>query len=154
MSVLPPDPAHLADIEAIRQLKARYFRHIDCREWDDFEALFTPDATLDGGNGTRHGAHEIRATVESRLDGVETVHHGHTPEITIGRDGTAEGIWAMEDRLVWTGQSAERGEPVGYTGAGHYRERYVRGDDGAWRIASVRLTRLMTQPLPGGHPRR
>jgi hypothetical protein len=30
----------------------------------------------------------------------------------------------------------------GLTGWGHYHERYVRGTDGAWRIARQRLTRL------------
>jgi len=30
---------------------------------------------------------------------------------------------------------------VGHTGYGHYHERYVR-QDGRWRIASQRLTRL------------
>ena len=154
MSVLPPDPSTLADIEAIGQLKARYFRHIDCREWNEFEALFTPDATLDGGNGIRHGAGEIRATVESRLAGVSTVHHGHTPEITVHTNGTADGTWAMNDRLEWPDQSAEIGAPVGYEGAGHYHDQYVRGGDGAWRIASTRLTRLMTRALPGGTARR
>ena len=154
MTVLPPDPSTLADVEAIRQLKARYFRHIDCGEWNEFEALFTPDATLDGGNGIRRGASEIRATVESRLAGVSTVHHGHTPEITVHADGTADGVWAMQDRLEWPEQSAEIGAPVGYEGAGHYCDRYVRGDDGAWRIESIQLTRLMTQTLPGGAARR
>jgi hypothetical protein len=46
-------------------------------------------------------------------------------------------------RVVW-----EEGEPFpgvkAITGFGHYHERYVRRD-GQWRIASIRLTRLMIE---------
>ena len=43
----------LLDIEAIKQLKARYFRYVDTKQWDDLKALFTADArwSVDGGSG-------------------------------------------------------------------------------------------------------
>ena len=41
----------------------------------------------------------------------------------------------MQDRVFWS-------EARHLTGYGHYYDRYVRGDDGQWRIASVVLTRL------------
>ena len=35
----------LVDIEAIKQLKYRYLRTLDLREWVDFAECFVPDAT-------------------------------------------------------------------------------------------------------------
>jgi hypothetical protein len=49
----------------------------------------------------------------------------------------------MSDLVTWT--SAD-GEPRGFQGYGHYHERYVR-EDGAWRIASIRLERLRKDRL-------
>ena len=34
------------DIEAIRQLKARYFRFVDTKQWDRWGDLFTEDAVF------------------------------------------------------------------------------------------------------------
>ena len=33
----------LLDIEAIKSLKARYFRCMDCKDWDGLEQCFTED---------------------------------------------------------------------------------------------------------------
>ena len=75
----------------------------------------------------------MRGAVEQ----VNTVHHGHMPEIDILSDTEATGIWAMEDKLWWP-----EGAPLtAMHGYGHYHERYVRTDDG-WRIARTTLTRL------------
>jgi hypothetical protein len=37
----------LVAIEDIKQLKARYFRLMDQKNWDGFEKLFTPDVVFD-----------------------------------------------------------------------------------------------------------
>jgi hypothetical protein len=54
----------------------------------------------------------------------------------------AEVIWAMQDRVVWTEDRKLQIGNAGHTGFGHYHERYVRGPDGRWRIAYLKLTRL------------
>ena len=36
----------LADIEAIKQLKARYFRLMDQKKWDEWAMVFSKDAPL------------------------------------------------------------------------------------------------------------
>ena len=70
------------------------------------------------------------------------------PIIDIVDADNATGIWAMEDRLYRPGDQPHHGG-VGYIhGFGHYHERYVRGPDGRWRIASVRLTRLRSGTVP------
>lgn len=37
----------LLEIEAIKQLKARYCRFLDTKQWDDWRALFTDDFVSD-----------------------------------------------------------------------------------------------------------
>lgn len=136
----------LLDIEEIRQLKARYFRFLDTKEWDAFAALFTDDAYMEADGVVQEGRAAIRSFLPKVLDGVVTTHHGHTSEITItGRD-TATGIWAMFDYLTWPGDV-----PRGLQGYGHYHEQYVR-EAGAWRIRRLVLTRLRVDPLAGGFP--
>jgi uncharacterized protein (TIGR02246 family) len=125
------------DREAIEQLKARYFRMMDSKNWTAFRDLFTDDVVIDttasGGNVTT-GAAEFVAFLEDAIGDVVTVHHGHTPEIDLTSPSTATGIWAMEDMLRWPDGSELHG-------TGHYHETYEKLD-GTWRIATSTLTRL------------
>ena len=136
----------LLAIEEIRQLKARYFRYMDTKDWSAFESLFAPDAVMDmrgemhdgrDDEGIVRGAAGIAAFVRSAVDAVETVHHGHTPEIELLSADSARGIWAMEDVLRWP----EGGPLRTLQGYGHYHETYTRLE-GRWHIASTRLERL------------
>jgi hypothetical protein len=77
-------------IEEIKQLKARYFRCVDTKDWDGFAALFAADARVDytppGGNPkdwSISGAANIVAFVRKALEGAVTVHHGHMPEVEL-----------------------------------------------------------------------
>ena len=132
----------LAAIEEIKQLKARYFRCMDTKDWAGFAGVFAPDAELDmrgedPGSDVNRGAQVIADYVRNAVDPVVTVHHGHMPEIEITSDDTATGIWAMEDKLRWP-----EGSPIGWMhGYGHYHETYERVD-GAWKIKTLTLTRL------------
>ena len=127
----------LQAIEAIKQLKARYFRMMDTKDWDGLAAVFTDDVEIDmtgeGGGITRSVA-EYLPFLRENIEHVTTVHHGHMPEITLTSDTTATGIWAMEDMLRWP----DGNELHGY---GHYHEDY-RKLDGQWRIRRSVLTRL------------
>ena len=38
-------PDDLVEIEAIKQVKYRYFRFLDLKMWDEIEELFVPEAT-------------------------------------------------------------------------------------------------------------
>ena len=137
----------LLAIEAIKALKARYFRCMDNKDWAGLEAVFTADLHADFREGTdppfegavTEGARNYIAMLAPILAPITTVHHGHMPEIAITSPTTATGIWAMEDKL-WV----KPGALVPYNflhGYGHYHETYRKQADG-WRIASVRLTRL------------
>ena len=128
------------DIEDIKQLKARYFRMMDTKDWNGLAQVFTEDVEIDvrgeGGGVTKSVADYIpflRAAVED----VITVHHGHMPEIQLTSPTTAVGIWALEDQLWWP-----EGAPIKYMhGFGHYHETYEKRDSG-WRIKTMTITRL------------
>jgi uncharacterized protein (TIGR02246 family) len=125
------------DIEAIKQLKARYCRTMDTKDWSAMRQLFTDDVTMDttdsGGNVVT-GADAFMAFLREAIGDVITVHQCHTPEISVSSPMEASGIWAMEDMLRFPDGS----ELHGY---GHYHERYEKLD-GRWRIGYSKLTRL------------
>ena len=97
----------LEAIEEIKQLKARYFRCLDTKDWDGFADVFTPDARMDmsgevrgrNDDGVTTGNRDIAAFVRRMVGDVTTVHHGHTPELEVTSPNTATGVWAMEDKL-------------------------------------------------------
>lgn len=136
----------LAEIEAIKRLKARYFRYMDTKMWDRWADLFTEDCTLHNP-GKRaeplRGRRQIVETVSANMVGVISVHHGHMPEIEIIDAQTARGIWAMYDRLMGPANGgAGRALLEGY---GHYIEDYRKDDSGQWRIARLELRRLQLE---------
>jgi hypothetical protein len=139
------NPGTLADIEAIRQLKARYFRLMDQKRWDDWRDVFledveirTPDDT--GDPNPLVGRDEFIDGLRTMLEAVITIHHGHMSEITVEGDA-ASGVWSMEDHLFWPPESG-----LGHMwGTGWYEETYRRGDDGAWRIATLYLRRIRVE---------
>jgi uncharacterized protein (TIGR02246 family) len=139
--------AQLLDIEAIKQLKARYFRTLDTKDWDGFGQVFTPEAVMEipEADATVHGRDAIVEGVSASLVGTQTVHHGHMPEIELTGPDSARGVWAMADYVEWP--PADTGDRVGLRGYGHYVEEYARTGDG-WQIAHLRLERLRMDPLP------
>ena len=136
----------LHDIEAIKRLKARYFRLMDTKRWDEWGLVFTTDCVMEvpEADMVSVGRAEIVRAVSTLLEGVRTVHHGHMPEIEVSGGDTARGVWAMFDYVEWP--TDETGARVGLQGYGHYLEEYAR-EDGEWRIARTRLERLRVDPL-------
>ena len=71
------DPSDLVEIEKIKQLKARYFRLMDEKQWEAWGECFTEDATLDtreDGAPLTHGRDAIRNLVRGAVDAAITVH--------------------------------------------------------------------------------
>jgi hypothetical protein len=133
------------DIEAIKKLKARYFRFIDTKNWVGFAHVFAENARMlvPEADVDITGRDAIAESISTLLDGVLTVHHGHMPEIEIQSDERATGVWAMFDYVEWPPVDGKR---VGIVGYGHYFERYVR-EGGEWKIAETRLERLRRDSL-------
>ncbi|MDQ2649311.1 MAG: nuclear transport factor 2 family protein [Actinomycetota bacterium] len=129
----------MGDIEAIKQLKARYFRTLDTKDWAAFRQVFTDDVVIDttaSGGELITGADAFLTYLDTALAGTTTVHQGHMPEIEVTSDSTATGIWALHDIVIWPGG-------MRLDGYGHYHETYTKTADG-WRIAGSKLTRLHT----------
>jgi hypothetical protein len=133
------DAAALLEIEAIKQLKSRYCRCLDAKDWVAWRNLLADNFTSEiAGAGGRQtiGADDF-VTYTRRTIGrpsQSTVHQVHAPEITLTSATTARGVWALSDvvRLV---------PGVTLHGYGHYHETYEK-HAGQWRITSSRLTRL------------
>ena len=132
------------DLEAIKQLKARYFRTMDTKNWGAMRQVFCDDVIMDStdsGGSVLTGADNCIEFLQKVIGDVLTVHHGHMPEIELTSATTANGIWAMEDMLRWPNGN----ELHGY---GHYTETYEK-TGGGWKIKTLKLTRLrtdMTEP--------
>jgi hypothetical protein len=134
------------DLDQIHQLKARYFRLMDTKDWKGLQEVFTPDVRIDTtvDSGTViDGVDAYLPFLISQIGDVISAHHGHMPEINFVDDATATGIWAMEDELWWP-----EGSPIKYLhGYGHYHETYEKvGDE--WKIKTLRLTRLRADFTP------
>ena len=126
----------LLDIEAIKSLKARYFRCMDCKDWDGLEQCFTEDLEADFREAPgmlAHGRENYLGQLREVLSEAVTVHRGHMAEIAFTTEDRATGVWAMEDIVELPGMSLR--------GWGHYHDHYRR-EQGEWRISSIRLTRL------------
>jgi uncharacterized protein (TIGR02246 family) len=127
------------DVEAIRRLKARYFRTMDTKDWDGMRQVFTDDVVIDtseAGGAIVRGAQEFMTFLQEAVGEAVTVHQGHMPEIDLTSETTATGIWALNDVVIWP-------NGMRLDGYGHYHETYEKGTDG-WRIKSSKLTRLHT----------
>lgn len=129
----------LAEIESIKQLKARYCRFLDAKDWTAWRGIFTDDFisdTSEAGGKLIKGADEFVAFVRKNLGAPHrtTVHQVHAPEIELISETTARGLWALEDFVRFA-------PGLNLRGYGHYHETYEKAD-GQWRISFSKLTRL------------
>jgi uncharacterized protein (TIGR02246 family) len=133
------DLVNLYEIEAIKQLKARYCRYLDTKDWEAWRGIFADDFvsdTAEAGGKVVAGADEFVAYLRKILgkSSQPTVHQVHAPEIALTSATTATGVWALNDvvRLA---------PGLNINGYGHYHETYEK-TDGQWRIKTSKLTRL------------
>lgn len=129
----------LLDIEHIRQLKYRYFRHVDTKDWDGVASCFVPEATAGYPQRECGSRDEIIAFLsESMVPDLVTMHHGHHPEITLDGD-RATGTWYLHDKVMVAAYD------FGLEGAAIYTDRYVRTDApdlGGWRMSHTGYQRV------------
>jgi hypothetical protein len=125
------------DVRALEQLKARYCRTLDTKDWSGFRAVFTDDFrsdTSESGGMVIEGAAAFVDFVSRTLAKAVTVHQVQQPELELTSPTTATGVWAMPDVVRFA-------PGVTLHGFGHYYETYEQAD-GLWRIKSSKLTRL------------
>jgi hypothetical protein len=154
------DIYRLIAIEDIRRTKATYWWAMDTKNWNLLGSTFTRDAIADfrGERDLKPGmgydllepvekaiasgdplAIQGRDNIVSFLSGLlgpmTTVHLGAAPIIEVLSLDNANAIWPLFD-FVDDGKG-------GLKGYGHYHDTY-RLEDRAWRVESLRLTRLRT----------
>lgn len=141
------DIERLIALDAIKQLKARYFRFMDTKNWNALPTVFAPDAQMDmrgetgDDSGLITGGANVAAFMRASVEFLVTVHHGHTPEIEFLSATSARGLWAMEDKL-WKPEGSKSTLPFNALhGYGHYHETYSK-IGGEWLIQTTRLSRL------------
>lgn len=129
--------------EDIRQLKARYFRFLDAKDFASMAGVFSAAAVFDLSGHTppgpvTTGREQIIEWIRTSMAEHSSTHHGHGHEIEIDSATEAHGIVAMEDDI----RLLDRTTRVSH-GTGHYTEQY-QIEDGAWRISRVALTRIFS----------
>ena len=128
----------LQDIEAIKKLKARYWRCVDKKLWKEMETCFARDAKADYGPGMVFEGMVAVVDFLKASTGQEsmiTAHGGHNAEIEITGENSATGIWALNDLVIIQPNTK-------MMGWGHYEDEYVR-EKGQWRIKTTRITRIL-----------
>ncbi len=93
----------LAEIEAIKQLKARYCRLLDTKDWAGWREIFADDFVSDtasAGGMVITGADDFVAFVRKTLGRPSrpTAHQVYTPEIAVTSPTTATGILGTAGR--------------------------------------------------------
>lgn len=126
--VRPPD--HPDDLIAISRLKFRYLRALDTKSWDEFADTLIPEATATYSEYLQFESREaflafLRNTLGPH---VITEHRCDHPEVDVDGD-TATGTWYLADTVIIPEHN------MCLRGAAFYTDRYVRCDDGHWRIA-------------------
>jgi hypothetical protein len=124
------------EVDAIKQLKASYFVNIDAKNWDGLRDLLAPDVVEDttcSAGPIFYGRDPFIAFLQLTLGGATTHHQGYDPHIKLTSATAAEGLWTLEDVLIFGGT-------VGVHGYGHYNDRYAKVD-GRWIVKYSKLTR-------------
>ena len=133
------DAGALLAIESIKQLKARYCRYLDTKDWTAWRTIFSDDFvsdTSEAGGRVIAGADDFVAFTRKGIGrpAQATAHQVHAPEIELMSATTARGVWALQDVVRF-------GPGVSLVGYGHYHETYEKVA-GQWLIKSSKLTRL------------
>jgi ketosteroid isomerase-like protein len=132
----------LIAIEEIRQLKYRYFRSLDLKQWDEFGDCLAEDVVARYGTQAMdkplhfdNRADVVAYMSENLGNGIVTIHIASHPEISVD-GGTATGSWGFEDTVIVPDFKVQ------IRGGGYYRDDYRKDPDGRWRIAATRYERI------------
>lgn len=130
------DLEQLSRIREIEQVKYRYMRAVDTKDWDLLTSTLAPDVkAVYGKRLSFDNREELVATLSRAMTHSTTVHRLHQPEIEVHGD-TATGIWLLTDLVIRKQASTV------IEGAAHYSDDYRREPDGSWVIARTGYERL------------
>ena len=94
LEALEKEVQRLKDVQAIKELKSKYFRALDTKNWDELETTMTPNISTAYSNGKLvfHGPKEITNYFKESMPDTEiTLHQGHNPVIWFESDTVAYG---------------------------------------------------------------
>lgn len=141
----------LIAIENIKQLKYRYFRALDCNDWNAFGATLTQDCEANYSSGHLHfdGRDAIVDFMRTNMSSAQflSMHTAHHPEITISDDfKLATGAWYLQDTVLII--EAKRK----LYGTAIYKDEYINVD-GQWLISKTGYDRIFEciEPISDEH---
>ena len=144
--------SELEELEAIKRLKYKYLRCVDCKLWEELREVFTEDAgvTYDKGRYTASGVDQVIEFLLGTLKrtDVASMHQVHCPELTITSSTSAKGVWYFHDHVINPGEVS--GGMPGHSilqGAGFYADEYVKRND-EWKIHRTGYERTFELIIP------
>jgi hypothetical protein len=151
------DVERLIAIEAIKHVKACYFRGVDTGDGELVRSILAEDCVLDyrgscvdpqtGRDFLPAMGIVLRGRASWSADGlakagIVSVHQGHHCEVMPLSERTARSIWSMTDRLFMP-----CGAPFSQlTGYGHYHSTYEKVGD-SWQIKTLSLSRIRVEAI-------
>jgi len=132
----------LEAIELIKQLKSRYFRHLDTANFAELRKVFSEEAGIHYRSPSYEHKYDNWDDIEAFLKESFTstkygIHTGLHPEITVDGD-KATGIWYLHDKFV------SEDDNITFEGSAIYQDQYVK-ENGEWKIAYSEYDRLFEE---------
>jgi len=145
MDPIDTSAAHIAICNA----KSRHIRLLDTGQLDEYAAMLTEDFEMDvqavAPIPVITGRDAAMAVLRQMVAIGQIVHHVHIPSMRF--EGTTAHVdWPMQDILIPVGDQARS------LGFGYHHDRWVL-QDGTWKLAAQRLSRLHSEPLPAAEAR-
>jgi len=121
-----------AIIEAIKELKVRYWYCVDNKLWQELADCFAEDAVADYPNGKRQGRGAVAEFLQRTLGRGPVIHKGQNPEIVVTGDTLARGTW----EAIVSMTDARTGSEVEIQT--FYEDEYCK-EQGKWKIRSTSM---------------
>lgn len=127
----------LEDLNAIKDLKARYLRACDRKQPDQMRECFVPKGALIEADGfpafhDREDWVQLFTELAVNNPNIMDMHHGQNPQIALTGADSASGVWDLH----FTQINVKERTVVNM--AGEYRDEYLR-QDGRWLIQSSKF---------------
>ena len=133
----------IADKQHIQELQNRYSCSIDSGQYDNLDAMFTPDATYHFVTGSTDNIEALKSTIRDALSSLSTSQHINGNQwAEIEGDRAAAGCY-------FTVHMYKKGLPDGehFEMGGRYDDELIRTSEG-WRFSKRAITILWSDGNP------
>lgn len=130
----------LEDLEAIRKLKAKYWRSGNKKLWDELVQCFSEDAVMEYPRvGRFQGAEAILRSLREHASQYPTaIHLGHDPDIDVVSDTAARGTWELHFYAI------DAGADTAAQMWGLYEDEYLK-EKGEWKIKNTKFVDIFRE---------